>query len=366
MNKLFKLLLSAFCVLTLALVLIFSNTITDSLKNGINLCLYTLIPSLFVFLVLSDLFVELKVLDIVLKPFGFICEKLFHVDSSLGPVLIMSLICGYPVGPRLLADLCAKGVISKKCAERMVCFCVNSGPAFLIGTASVPLFGSIRPGIYIFLCHIISFFCIGIITGLFQKTEKVYYKPKPLPLSSAIVNSVNSAVRAMVCVCSFVLLFCGILGVLKEFGFLDIFRNDNLNVLTIGTLEVSNGVLACRRLSFSAAFVTSAGITAFGGLCVHCQIKAIVKKSGIKLKKFFIFRLLYTLISVLSALFLYRFIDLPSYVFSASDIPLQTSAPTPFGALLLIVLSLCLLCSDKKTGIIKDNVFFKLKGRLLK
>lgn len=333
------------------------------LKEGVNLSLYTLIPSMFVFLIFSDFFIKTNSLAKIFKPFGFIFSKLFNIDKSLAPVLFMSLICGYPVGARLLNDLVLSGDMDKKTGERMLSYCVNSGPAFLIGSVSIPLFHSVKPGIYIFLCHFISFLFIGIVSGFKKEAPIIKVKAHYMDFSSALVLSVKGAVKSMTSICAFVILFYGIIGILKEN--ILVLLNPKLSSILVGILEVSNGVFSIGDNSFFFSFLTITAFTAFGGFCVHLQIKAAVFKSGIKLKKFYFYRIIYTMLSVGCAFILYRYIDLPISASSVFETKLNLSYYSHTNSILLIILAISLLCCDKKSCIIKKrSIFCKRRNKI--
>ena len=97
----------------IVIVLVYSKIISDHIKDGLIICLDILIPSMFIFLVISDFCQKTGVLDLILKPFSYVCGKLFKLDYSLGPTLLFSLICGYPAGIHLISDLVLKNKIDK-------------------------------------------------------------------------------------------------------------------------------------------------------------------------------------------------------------------------------------------------------------
>ena len=179
MLKKIKFIISIFCLFIIIFVLAFSKTISTAVTQSLLICINILIPSMFIFLIISEFFYKTNILNHILKPFSFLCEKLFKIDRKIGPILFFSLICGYPAGANLISNLVKENKISKKTANRMLYFCVNAGPSFLIGGVSIPLSNDITVGIILFISQIISFFVVGTFSSIGEKLEKVkLYKKK--------------------------------------------------------------------------------------------------------------------------------------------------------------------------------------------
>ena len=147
MQKNIKYIFSFLSLLIIAVVLIFSKIVSQTVIEGIKICTNLLIPSLFIFLIISEFFYRTRALNYILKPFNIISEKLFKIDRKIAPIAFFSLICGYPSGANLITNLVQEKKISKQTATRMLYFCVNSGPAFLIGGVSVALSNKITFGL---------------------------------------------------------------------------------------------------------------------------------------------------------------------------------------------------------------------------
>ncbi len=346
--KLSKFGLGIFSFAVLILLIIFSSDVSQAVSESVSICLNILIPSLFVFLILSDFFIQTGWLSHILKPFSFICSKLFHIPSSLGPAVFMSLVCGYPVGAKLIARMVEEKTISDKLGERLLTFCVNAGPAFLIGGVAIPIFSSLKLGLIIFISHITAFFIVGICSGIGKKAERLNISNVAVSPSEALVSSVRSATMAMVNICAFVLLFSGILGMLKQIGFFNALENifSNLipsgsaSTIVAGALEVSSGVFLSKDVVGTLSFFIVVAVTAFGGICVHLQIRSILCKTKISMKLFYRYRILYLLISLFTSAILFFFIGDTAAVFStASNITPSADHGDPFASILLLIFS---------------------------
>ena len=333
-------------------ILIYSKSISNSIRSGINICLNILIPSMFIFLIISDFCQKTGVLNLILKPFSLLCEKLFKLDSSLGPVLFFSLICGYPSGIHLISRLVLENKIDRQTATRMSYFCVNSGPAFLIGAISFPIFDSIIPGAILFFSQIVAFFVVGTLCSIGKKINEPNIFVKSQAKIPAFITSVQSAIKSMTIICGFTLFFSGIIGILIEFNIFNIQNNKYLISILSGLIEVTNGLIFCKQISGIKMFFILSLITAFGGVCVHCQLRAIAFESKISFKKFYFWRILYCFVSVMLSCYIFYKIKMPMEAFSHNEFAKNISTQSPVSSLSLIILSVALLCCDKKIGII--------------
>jgi sporulation integral membrane protein YlbJ len=270
----------------------------EGAREAVEQCLTTLIPSLFPFLVLSSLVISLgggAALSRRLEP---LMRPLFRVSGAGSLPLLLGLLGGYPVGARTIRQMYDSGSLSRSEANRLLRFCNNCGPAFLLSTAGVAVFGSIRAGWLLWLGHVLSAFLLGILLPG-SKSEEGYRSLRRSQPSShfadALVSSVTGAGRSMLQLCAFVVTFSvllrllaasGVLGVLSSglsvlLSPLGISRDTCITLLT-GGLELTRGILALSGAAVTpAALALAAFLLAWGGISVHCQTLAVLSGSDL-------------------------------------------------------------------------------------
>ena len=109
------------CVYILAGVVIWFCIITisggESVKLGISeavdRCMNIIIPSLFVFMALSQILVSSGLYYCVSMPFYPISRFIMGIPPQLFFVFLLGNTAGYPVGVKLLSDLCQRKIISQ-------------------------------------------------------------------------------------------------------------------------------------------------------------------------------------------------------------------------------------------------------------
>lgn len=329
-------------IITAVIILIYSKHISFGVIKGIDLCVKTIIPSLFCFMIISNFIQKTKLLNILLFPFSKIIEKIFKLDVELFSIVLLSLVGGYPIGANLINNLIDEKKIDNKNAEKMLCYCVNCGPAFLIGAISIPIFNSINIGVYIYLSQVIACLIICVISGINKPVLKINQQQKENKtlVSICFVKSVNLAIKSMALICSYIILFCAIIEVIIQNGIVS-----NQNII-LGFLEIGNGVNNLLNYNFNP-IILSTIFTGFGGICVHIQIKAMFGSKKISMLHFYYYRLIYISISSLITFILFNFFyNETMNTISKSDINFQINNNySLLASIFLIIMCILLLCS---------------------
>lgn len=362
-------------VCTIALVLLLtgfllfrSKEISGGIVRAVDLCLYTVLPSLFGMMVVSNLVVSSKIFTKLLSPFSAVTRYLFKLPAKLTSVLLISFIGGYPVGAKIIDGLYRGGEIDLKTAERMLSFCVNAGPAFVISAVSIPIFHNVQVGFLVLAAHLCSNLAVALIggfkAGIPAREISNSRSQEEVSISVRVVASVNSATRSMVIVCSFIIAFSILLTIIELTGFQEglteflsgWIESQNAEALIAGIFEVTQG---CSKISGSSplSVYLLAGITSFGGICVHLQIAALLSGSGIKMKRYFLSRILHLPLSLLFVWLMSAWWQPAINTFAPEEpVTYAATSVSPYASLFLILLCLILLFTTGKSAKMKKEV----------
>lgn len=258
-----------FPLLCLLLSLLFPAACAQGVKNGLSLSLYSALPSLFPSLVLSSLLTKQK---------SFCRNKRFLIPFFLG------LFCGFPVGAASVASLVREGQLSDKDAEKLLFFCNNAGPAFLISYCGGVILADPRKGLFLYLlqCAVSSislFLCFG--KRLFYK-EHTNENESNLSVSSAFdfPSALREGMNSFLYIMSCIIFFSFLSELIRS-----LFSLKRLPFAILGIfLELCGGLEHLGENPSFFLFPLCALACGWGGLSVHLQTAGILQESKIGIK----------------------------------------------------------------------------------
>ncbi len=156
--------LAAVCLISLlfAVAAAVSKDMSRELYNSLVICAATLVPALFPFMVISEFIVNtgaFGLLSHIAAPLG----RLLFRDENAAAIMLLSLIGGYPVGPKICEKLYQSGKTEIDKAVNAACFCVNPSAPFAITAVGIGLYGSFEIGIILFASNALACLFTGII-----------------------------------------------------------------------------------------------------------------------------------------------------------------------------------------------------------
>ncbi len=253
-------------------VLIFdAKTALQGATEGVELCLKTVIPSLFPFFFLTSwLCKQLTGRNFkVLRPLGRICR----ISKGKEPLLLMGWLGGYPIGAVSIADAYKNGAVSKNEANRMLGFCNNPGPAFLFGI-SASIWDSPLIPLSVYIMVILSSVLTGfILPGGSDESRSVTNHASSSPLTHTLHASAN--------VCGWVILFRILLTFMNHW-FLWLLPEE-MGIVISGMTELTNGCIALKYIQNPLVqYILFTFFLTFGGLCVGMQTLSATKELNIQ------------------------------------------------------------------------------------
>ena len=286
-------------------------------KEGLGLCGNVIVPSLFPFFVLSALAVDLGLAAYLGRAMEGVMRPLFRVNGCCAAAVVMGFVGGYPVGARTALGLYQQGLCSRDEAERLLAFCNNSGPAFILGVVGAGVFGSGKVGLLLYLTHALSSLMVGLLFRFHGGRAGAPGSPgraqfKAVRASAAFTGAVGKALQSTLSICAFVVFFSVMLRLLAAFGVLAGAARllallgvgpEWARRLVAGLLELSSGVA-----SLSGAGAGGVPMAAFmlgwAGLSVHCQVLSFLADSGLSVRTYLLGKLCHGVIAAaLTALF---------------------------------------------------------------
>ena len=252
--------------------------------------------------------------------------------------LIMGIICGYPTGAKIVANLYTRNIITLEEAERLLSFTNNSGPLFIVASVGIGMFCDTRTGILLLLTHILASLCVGFCfrfwknkpneyISRFSNTNKYNLSPKieeNLSTGELFSNAVSNSIHTILMIGGFIVIFSVLSSILEKSHIFDIiyifvkpiFSLFGINEKFIygiinGILEVTNGskIISSVRVQLISMNITICSfLLGFGGMCVLLQVFSVISKTGLSIKPYFIGKIMHGVFSAIFTWFCLKYI----------------------------------------------------------
>ena len=280
--------------------------------RSLMLCGKVLLPSLFPFFAVSSLLLTTGTADLLSAWLGKPFEALFRLPPACVTPFLLGAIGGYPVGARSVASLLARGSCTRAQGERLLSFCNNAGPAFVIGALGGGLLADSAAGLWLYGIHLLSAMIIGF---LFRGKEKPH---KGFPLSdrhpsqgllASFLSAVSESVPAFLNVCAYVVLFGIVISMLRA---VPLFQDAGpLPALVLGSLELTTGaaMLCSMKLPPGVLYPALSFLLGWGGLSVQLQSLSMIASSGIPSRSYLAAKLLQGTLAAVITLFCTPFLQ---------------------------------------------------------
>ena len=282
-------LMSTFCFV---LVLRNADAAVEYMGRGLTLCAKTVIPSLFPFMVISELLVSSGAGEALGRLFSGIMRRVFGISGAGASAVFLGSMCGFPVGARTAVGLYDRGVISKAECEHLLTFTSSPSSAFLITAVGVSLYNSRALGVTLY-CVVLG---CGLLTGFLMRfflrspAEPAEHPHFPSGLRACGVETftgaVSGAATGMLTVCAYVIFFSALTGALGCAPWVRSEAGKWGYTLLCGFLEMTGGIGQASALSGDTGLILTAVFAGWSGVSVHCQVMTLCGGRGLSFKPY--------------------------------------------------------------------------------
>ena len=340
MKNLYTAIITILIVIFNIVIILSPADILIAAREGLTLWGNNVLPSLLPFVFGINVLLGLGVLGFIgaiLAP----VMKLFNVPGIGGFPLIVGFTSGYPIGAKVVSQLREEQQLTKTQAERLISFCNNSGPLFILGAVGIGMFNSESVGYFILSIH----YGAALITGLIFR----YYKHKETHLAltpgttislkaaytqmndnkeknfgKLLTDSIHASVQTMLVIGGFIIAFNVILEVITTINLIENLGevlagltnmaslSFDLHVFTgvaYGVIEVANGARHLTELgNFTRPVIlATACIISFGGLSIHGQAISFLSKTDISIRTYLVSKLIHAGVTLILGLLFFPF-----------------------------------------------------------
>ena len=277
----------------LCLILIIDSEGTvRAARQSVEVCLTAIIPSLFAFMVFSQVFIKSGIGDFLFYPLYKINSFWFKGNRREFSIFIISLFGGYPVGIKLLKDHIAYNKNYTEIAEKMLCYCYCGSPSFIIQIVGISVLGSAKAGLLVYLSNVAACVTMAVVINVMSPKAKGRAEDKQKEKISRITvydftDSIADTVKALGVISGTILAFNIVLELIRFSGFTEILERLNIDKHFMSLMEISN--ISAFQGNCFGLLPFFAAVTSFGGLCIIVQTTAL-SKGQIPLKIFILSR----------------------------------------------------------------------------
>ncbi len=313
----------------------------DGVVSGALLFFYKVFPSLFSFLIVSNIIIAYDGIYIYSKILGSALCRPLKLPKNCSFVLIISLLCGYPLGAKYACDLYEKNMIDLKTCERLLNIASNASPLFVLGSVGISMLKDSNIGYILLISNILS--CIAM--GFFLPSH-IYVQKNDLKgthaysdsnIGNVLKSSIESSIKTCVSIGGFVTLFSVVNNILKnnylfnnlvyKISLLLNVSKDMLQGFFLGIIEMTNGcnLVSSSNSSMVLKIALVSFLFTFSGLSIISQVYSFTYKFNISMKKYALRKILQgiscSIISVAFYNFFYLNTSKQSFNMSHKEIP---------------------------------------------
>ena len=204
-----------FSVLLSVILLLKQNAVREALDISIKLCLSSIIPAIFPFMILSDfLMSNIKIKDE--SKFSKLFSKITGIKGSGATAFVLGNICGFPIGAHISTELYNSGNISDEEYKRLLPISTNPSLAFVVSGVGMGIRGSITDGIKLYISIVFA----TIISSVIWKSHKSAecFSTKTKEREFLLVKSIKNAMSSLMSVFAYIFFFSIIVNIIYSFS----------------------------------------------------------------------------------------------------------------------------------------------------
>ncbi len=246
-------------------LLVFPEKATAATAQAVSFCAGSIIPSLYIYLVLSKRIVAISSVS------RLCAHPLFGSVFTV----VLGFLCGFPAGARNCVYLYENGFISKKRGEYLCCLCSGASVSFILAFAGATVMGSVRHGIKLLLIQSAATAVTAVILYpfLLKGDKRCPAATKKHIRNTGITDAIADSAFLLVRICGFIACFF-VLGSVAA-GF---FKEGSIWAVTVrGIFEFSGGIARSAVFDVDTREVLCSLFLGFGSFSAILQTVSVMK-----------------------------------------------------------------------------------------
>lgn len=302
------------------LILCYPQNAMNYAVSGMALCSEVLIPSLFPFFVCSGLLIYSGFCESLSTLFGKVMRPLFNINGSGAAAFILGIISGYPLGAQTALKLYENKSVSKTECERLLAFCNNSGPLFILGSVGIAIYHSPKVGVMLYTAHIAAAITVGVLFRFYRREGgdnfKTGQEKKTKSVGEIFANALSGSISSILTVCGAVVFFSVVANLVA-----DLLPDGMIRTVFVALSELTSGIkgISALELAMGTKLMLSSAAAGFAGFCVHLQVMSVAAGKGVSLKPYIIGKVIHAFLSAAYTAILLKLFPVTQTVFARGD-----------------------------------------------
>lgn len=273
-------------------------------KTGLFLWFERMIPTLLPFMILSGIMVRMNLTERFVSFFHPLFHKLFGISANGSYVLFMGMLCGFPMGARVIGELLESGKMSEEEGSYLLSFCNNIGPIYFISFVMVTLSisGNMIPFLIMYGVPLIYGFILrhfNTFTSGLSKSNRCpaeLYAAEIQPSAAAYHSPVSLPEATHDAIMSGLISISALGGYMVFFNMLNIMflpltsLPDSFLSLCSCLLEITSGISRAGKSGFYMILI----LLPFGGLSCLAQTYSMIQHTNLSLSKYTFHKIMQT------------------------------------------------------------------------
>lgn len=276
---------------------------------GLSLWAKSILPGLFPAAVISSCIMSM------------IGGEYKHSKAVYAYIFSAGVLCGYPLGAMLCSEFHKLEPENDSLCEKIMAFCNISSPSFVVNYIfAMPPFLTAKKAKILFCIYapvLIGISAVLILNMISQKmtvsknksnrklskttvrafeTSETFDTRKSI-LAKIIDDAILNTVKNMLKLGGYIVIFSCIAAYIVQLPF----PNGTYPAVLCGITEITNGIFLCSRLNISdnLIIILILAVNAFGGISTIMQTSGMIQGSGLSIKKYIYYKLIFTIITII-------------------------------------------------------------------
>ena len=282
-------------------------------STGLTLWFQKMIPTLLPFMILSGIMIRMNLTEKCVRFIHPFFHKIWGTSANCSYVLLMGMLCGFPMGARVIGELCQAGKLSEKEGSFLLAFCNNIGPIYFISfvMGTLALNGNYVPFVIMYGVPLIYGAVLYRIQKVISRHSRLHDKSCRLMPSGAFTALRSAELSAQSSPSFFEAIddsiVSGLIGIAKLGGYMVFFNLLNIMMKPFYALP-ERFLSLCNCLLEITSGISRAGakeslmiliLLPFGGFSCISQTYSMIKDTNLSILQYFLHKCIQTSITAI-------------------------------------------------------------------